>query len=200
MTLQLRLRTCGLAILAAGTLAAAAPAMAQGFGKSFSGLQVSGDQPISIESNKLDVDDNNAVATFQGNVSVSQGQTMLKTGKLLVYYVKTAPKEGEKRTASAMPGGSDQIERLEASDKVYIKSQDQVATADKANFDMKTQIVVMTGDVVLSQGKNVASGCKLTIHMDTGLAQLNSDSCGGASRSSGRVKMMLTPQDQPQTN
>jgi lipopolysaccharide export system protein LptA len=38
---------------------------------------------------------------------------------------------------------------------------------------------------VLSQGPNVLVGCKLTVQMQTGLAQV--DACGG------RVMMSLTP-------
>lgn len=169
----------------------AAPAFAQAPG-TFTGLQVGGDQPIAIESDQLDVDDGKAIATFTGNVSVAQGPTLMKSGKLVVYYVK-APAEGDAppkpaAAAGAMPGGNNQIDRLEASGKVYIKSDDQVATAETANFDMKSQIAVLNGNVVLTQGENIARGPSLTIHMDTGVAQF----------SGGRVKMLMAPQsDQP---
>ena len=176
----------------AGILAAAAPALAQAPG-TFNGLNVQGDQPIAIESDQLDVDDAKALATFSGNVAVSQGETLIKTSKLLVYYVKApaadskapaAPKPKLDPAKGALPGGNNQIDRIEASGKVYIKSTDQVATADTATFDMKSQLAVLTGDVVLSQGENVARGPKLTIHMDTGIAQFS----GG-----GRIKMLMAP-------
>ena len=169
-----------LALLASPLLfAATAHAQAPG---TFNGLNVEGDQPIAIESDQLDVDDAKALATFTGNVSVSQGETLIKTSKLLVYYIKApaadakapaAPKPKVDATKGALPGGNNQIDRIEASGKVYIKSADQVATADSANFDMKTQLAVLTGDVVLSQGENVARGPKLTVHMDTGIAQFS---------------------------
>ena len=184
------------ALFASFILAAPASAQQQGLGDSFTGLQLNGDQPISIESNQLDVDDNKAVATFTGNVQVSQGETELRTGKLVVSYTKAQEgAAGTKSGTSALPGGSSQIERLEASEKVYVKSADQVATAEKASFDMKSEVVVMTGNVVLSQGQNVAEGCRLTIHMQTGLARLESTDCGngGGGSGGGRVRMMLTP-------
>ncbi|GGD03326.1 LptA/OstA family protein [Aureimonas glaciei] len=170
--------------------AVAPPASAQAPG-TFTGLKVGGDQPIAIESDQLDVDDSKAVATFTGNVSVAQGPTLMKSGKLVVYYIKAAADgaAAPKPAAGAMPGGNNQIDRLEASGKVYIKSEDQVATAETANFDMKTQIAVLDGNVVLTQGENIARGPSLTIHMDTGVAQF----------SGGRVKMLMAPQsDQPQ--
>ncbi|WP_206453756.1 LptA/OstA family protein [Aurantimonas marina] len=184
------------ALFASFILAAPASAQQQGLGDSFTGLQLNGDQPISIESNQLDVDDNKAVATFTGNVQVSQGETELRTGKLVVSYRKAQEgAAGTKSGTSALPGGSSQIERLEASEKVYVKSADQVATAENASFDMKSEVVVMTGNVVLSQGQNVAEGCRLTIHMQTGLARLESTDCGNGDSggSGGRVRMMLTP-------
>ena len=179
--------------LAALFCSLASSASAQSPGK-FTGLQVGGDKPIAIESDQLDVDDSKAVATFTGNVSVAQGPTLMKSGKLVVYYIKPAgdagadPKPAASKGA-AMPGGNNQIDKLVASGKVYIKSDDQVATADTANFNMKTQIAVLNGNVVLTQGENIARGPSLTIHMDTGIAQF----------SGGRVKMLMAPQsDQPQ--
>jgi len=179
------------------------PAVAQqtepGLGKSFGGLQVDGDQPISIESNELVVDDAKAVATFTGNVQVEQGETELRTGRLVVTYKKDNSGGNQSAGGGGLPGGSNQIERLEASEKVYVKSADQVATADRADFDMASEIVVMRGNVVLTQGQNVAEGCRLTIQMDTGLARLES-SCDGGGGTGGRVRLMLTPGADQATN
>ena len=185
--------------LARGGPALAQPAQSQGFGNSFGGLQVQGDQPIAIESNQLDVDDAQALATFSGDVSVQQGETSMNAEKLLVYYLRSQGGQAEAQPAAArsnMPGGSGDISRLEATGKVTIKSADQVATANKADFDMATQVAVLTGDVVLSQGRNVATGCILRIQMETGVARLQSRDCGGASgggNGTGRVRMLLSP-------
>ena len=54
----------------------------------------------------------------------------------------------------------------------------QVATGDNGTFDMKTEMLVLSGkEVVLSEGNNVLVGCKLTVDMKTGQAQV--DGCGG---------------------
>lgn len=166
----------------------------EGLGSTFTGLQIDGDQPISIESNQLDVDDGQAIATFTGNVAVAQGDTELRSGRLIVHYKKAEGEEDAPARGGALPGGSNQIDRIEASEKVYVKSVDQVATAEQASFDMASQLVVMTGNVVLSQGENIAEGCRLTIQMDTGLARLES-ACGEAG-GDGRVRLMLSPDGQ----
>lgn len=174
------------------------PVLAQsGSPSTMSGLKLSGDKPIQIESDKLEVHQNENLAIFTGNVSVVQGPTHLKAGRMKVYYVKEEgadkkPAAGGEAASeggvSPMSGGAN-IDHLEIDGKVYIKSDDQVATGDSGTFDMKSQVLVLSGKkVVLSQGSNVLVGCKLTVQMQTGLAQV--DACGG------RVMMSLTPQSQ----
>jgi lipopolysaccharide export system protein LptA len=161
---------------------AAAPgfAYAQAASERITGMQLSNDLPIQIESDRLDVRENDGVAEFTGNVSVVQDKTLLKAGKLIVYYVKDG---GSAATGSAA------IDHLEVSGKVYVKSETQVATGDAGTFDMKSQVLVLTGDkVVLSEGKNIAVGCKLTVHMKNGQAKLESCKDGG-----GRVSIVLDP-------
>ena len=152
----------------------------------FSGLTLSGKDPIQIESDRLDVRESDGVAEFNGNVSVVQDKTILKAGKLIVYYVKGG---GSAATGSAA------IDHLVVSGKVYVKSETQVATGDAGTFDMKSQTLVMTGNkVVLSEGKNIATGCKLTVYMKTGQAKF--ESCKGNS-GGGRVSIVVSPQSAP---
>lgn len=165
-------------------------ALAQERTSNFSGLQLQGDKPIQIESDKLEVRDADSVAVFTGNVSVVQGDTLLKSGKMTVHYKK---KEGADTASATMPGGGN-IQRMEVDGKVYVKTKTQVATGDRGTFDMDTEIMTLTGsEVVLTEGQNVIVGCKLTVEMKTGAAKL--DGCGSGS---GRVKMLLSPQKQGQ--
>ncbi|MVA96890.1 LPS ABC transporter substrate-binding protein LptA [Nitratireductor sp. CAU 1489] len=156
------------------------------------GLQLSGDEPIQIESDRLEVRDAEGIAIFTGNVNVVQGPTLLKSGKMTVYYAT----DGTAEPSAAGPDAS-RIERLEVDENVYVKTETQVATADKASFDMKTEVLVMTGkEVVLSDDGNVLVGCKLTVQMATGHALL--DGCGQSEGAKGRVKMLLQPKSQSQ--
>lgn len=154
-----------------------------------SGLKMSGDEPIQIESDKLEVRESESIAIFSGNVSVTQGPTLLKSGKMTVYYAKEG---GSAATGSA------NIDRLEVDGKVYVKSENQVATGDRGTFDMKTEVLVLSGkEVVLSEGPNVLVGCKLTVQMKTGEAQV--DGCKQGSSGTGRVMMSITPGSQNQS-
>lgn len=192
---------CSIAALA--LVAAVGSGFAQQSQSRMTSLNLSNDQPIQIESDKLEVRDNDRQAIFTGNVSVVQGQTLMKAGKMTVYYVGQAmardgrkedkPAEAAPAAAGATPGSAD-IERIEVDGKVYVKSESQVATGDRATFDMKSETLTLTGkEVVLTEGENVIVGCRLNVQMKTGQAQL--DGCGG-SQSGGRVKMLLQPGSQ----
>lgn len=185
---SIQLLAAASALLGLGLFLGIEPSLAQSNTTSqLSGLKLSGDKPIQIESDKLEVRQADSVAVFTGNVSVVQGPTVLKSGKMTVYYVRDAgAAKGTEAAGAAMTGSAD-IDRLEVDNKVYIKSDDQVATGDRGSFDMKTEVLVLSGSkVVLSQGDNVLVGCKLTVQMKSGLAQV--DPCGG-----GRVMMSITP-------
>ena len=177
-------------LFVAGCVLALGSSLAAAQDSRLTGLKLSGDQPIQIESDRLEVREAESMAVFTGNVTVVQGDTLLKSGKMTVHYAKSADNGGNgsaPAVGSALAGGS-QIERIEVDDKVYVKSKEQVATGDRGTFDMATEVLVMTGkEVVLTEGPNVVTGCKLTVQMKTGQAKL--DGCG-------RVKSLLTPNSQ----
>jgi lipopolysaccharide export system protein LptA len=168
-----------LALGSGPSLAQEGPANQGGAQSRISGLRLNGNEPIQIESDKLEVREAENMAVFTGNVSVTQGPTLLKSGRMTVFYAK----DGGSATT-----GSASIDHLEVDDKVYVKSESQVATGDRGVFDMKTEVLVLSGkEVVLSEGTNVLSGCKLTVQMKTGQAKVEGCSEGG------RVIMSITP-------
>lgn len=170
-------------VLAAGTLMSGVALAQSPVEGQVGGLQLTGDKPIQIESDKLEVREAESIAVFSGNVNVTQGPTTLKAGRMTVHYAKGA---GSATT------GSSQIEKLEVDEKVYVRSENQVATGDKGVFDMKTEVLVLSGkEVVLSEGANVLVGCKLTLQMKTGKAQV--DGCAKSGSETGRVMMSITP-------
>jgi lipopolysaccharide export system protein LptA len=152
-------------------------AMAQQTTSQMEGLKLSGDQPIQIQSDQLEIKDAEKKAFFTGNVNVVQGTTTLKAGKMTVLY------KGE---GGAVTAGNADIDKIFLEDTVFLSSGTQQATADKGEFDMASQTFMLSGkQVVLSEGPNVFKGCKLTVQMESGQAKL--DSCGG------RVEIMLDP-------
>src|SRR5450631_1926979 len=58
------------------------------------GFSQNQDKPVHIEAATLEVRDKDKVATFSGNVKVTQGDTIMKCKSLLVFY--EGGEDGEK--------------------------------------------------------------------------------------------------------
>lgn len=167
-------------LLAIVAVSASGQAQAQDFTGAFDGMRNS-NEPVQIEADRLEVVDGQGVAVFDGNVAVVQGSTILKTRVLKAFYARDA-------NGNAGPGGN--LRRIEASGKVAVRSNDQVATADSVVVDMGTQIATLSGNVSISQGENIITGCVVTVNMKTNNVQVKPCNSG-----SGRVKVLLQPQN-----
>jgi lipopolysaccharide export system protein LptA len=168
----------GMALMVSLALLAGAPALAQTFGGAFDGMSNS-DEPIQIEADRLEVADKDGTAVFSGNVAVTQGSTLMRTKNLKVLYARDSQ-------GKAGPGGN--VKKIEASGGVAVQSNDQVASADKAIVDMDSQIASLSGNVSVSQGNNIITGCLITINMKTN--NIDVKPCGNTG-GSGRVKVLI---------
>jgi lipopolysaccharide export system protein LptA len=188
-------------LAAAGvTLAQAAPpapATAQqpsGPANALQGFAQNRNEPVKINAATLEVRDKDKVATFSGGVRVVQGDTMMQSRTLAVFY------DGDGSTANALtaakpgPAGQQKIRRLEAKGGVKVCQADQVATGNEGIFDMQANTVTLIGNVVLTKDPNVMKGEKLTVNLDTGAAKIEGAG-GGVSKSStsGGVSMLIFP-------
>jgi lipopolysaccharide export system protein LptA len=76
------------ALLGSAVLAGPQPVQAQTSESRMTGLALSGDEPIQIESDLLKINEETSKATFTGNVRVLQGDTVLQAGEMIVHYAK----------------------------------------------------------------------------------------------------------------
>lgn len=143
-------------------------------------FQTDPNAPIDIEADTLDVDDNSRTATFRGDVHARQGDFRIRTVELIATYTGKAgvdlmqPADSGERNAA-------QLQRVQARRKVIVTSkQDQSATGDWAEFDVRSNTVVLGGDVTLTQGRNVIRGPRLVIDMTTGLSRMETSRSSGA--------------------
>lgn len=154
------------------------------------GFSQNKNQPVQIEAASLEVRDKEKKATFSGNVKVVQGDTTMRCKSLVVFYESQDQKDpkGQQPAAQTMkaatpgPGGSSSISRLEATGGVTVTQKDQVATGERAEFDMKSNTVTLKGNVVVTQGQNVMRGDQLVVDLTTGVSKV-----GG----SGPVKLLI---------
>lgn len=135
--------------------------------------------PIDIDATRLDADDRAKQAIFKGDVRAVQGDFVVRTSELRAFYAGSAG-------LAEQPGNTEQqqaaqINRIEARGKVIVTSKGgQNATGDWANYDVKSNQVVLGGDVIMTQGKNVVRGTKLTIDMVSGESVLDGGDNDGA--------------------
>ncbi|WP_019219243.1 LptA/OstA family protein [Bartonella florencae] len=158
------------------------------------GINLSNDKDsVELYADSLEIRDKEGIALFQGDVSVVQGERLLRAAKLIVYYDKTykGADKAQAETKASSPAwfGSTGFKKMEALGKVYIKIATQIATGDKGVFDGKSKIMRLTGkNVVLTDGDNVATGCALTADMKNGKAFL--EGCK-TSEKKGRVSIIF---------
>jgi lipopolysaccharide export system protein LptA len=181
-------------------LLVAAPAAAQGLhpaGSASPGSPGAGqgqDQPVQIDAKSLVVHDKSKTATFTGSVKVVQGDTTMTCRTLVVFYGQQLgigadrPPVSPASTDGVVPNAQN-IRRIEAHGDVTVLSKDQSATGDLGVYDLLTQTITLTGNVVVSQGKNVIRGGRLIVDTVTGNAHIEPD----PEMPRGRVRALIIP-------
>ena len=127
-------------------------------------------QPVEVTADALSVDQKTGKATFSGHVLIGQGTMRLAADSVTVTYAQ---------------GGQDRISALHAQGNVTLASGQDAAEAQAADYNVESGNVVLTGDVLLTQGGNILAGEKVTVNLATGTAN-----------ASGRVRSVLQPGSQ----
>lgn len=170
----------------------AAPA-SSGVPNALQGFSQNRDQPVHITSRRLEVRDKDKVATFLGDVHVTQGDTNLTCQTLVVFYEQSAPAGTGPATITTQAGeGGQQIRRLLAQGGVVVNRKDQTATGHEGVFDMKSNTVTLEGDVVVTQCQNVVHGDRLVVDLTSGVSHMEA-----GKSSHGRVEGLFVPGREP---
>ena len=111
------------------------------------------------------------------------GDTTLRCKSLIVFY------NADAKSSTTKDGASQQnIRRIEVRGDVIVTQKDQKATADNGFFDMKTNMITLVGNVVISQGQNVVRGDRLSVDLTTSVSRVE---CEKSSQC--RVQALLLP-------
>ena len=159
------------AILLACTLTGAAHA--QGTEVAMSGLKRDPNAPVEVTADQLQVDQKAGTAVFSGNVLVVQGTMRLAAAEIQVIYA---------RSADGTEADTSKIDHMVATGGVTMTTDTEAAKSAEATYAPDSGEVVMTGDVVLTQGDNTMAGQKLTVDLDTGTGHMD-----------GRVRTVIQP-------
>jgi lipopolysaccharide export system protein LptA len=144
----------------------------QGPPNALQGFSQNRDQPVKIQAASLEVREKDKVATFTGDVHVVNGDTELRCKALTVFYDEDSSKSNMK-AADPGPGGERQIKRIEAKGGVTVTQKDQNAAGDAAIFNMRENIVTLTGNVVVTKGADVLRGQRLVVDLTNGVSKMD---------------------------
>jgi len=118
----------------------------------------------------------------------------MRCKSLVVFYeqddAKTAGAGKPMQQANAGPGGNQKIKKLEARGGVIVTQKEQTATGELGIFDMPSNTVTLTGEVVMTQGQNLLRGDKLVVNLTSGVSRVESTKNGR-----GRVEGLFIPSE-----
>jgi lipopolysaccharide export system protein LptA len=127
-------------------------------------LKTDKNQPILIQSDRMDAYQEKKMVIFSGNVVATQGDKTIKSDRLLIYY-KDNPGNPKKKDVKDM-GNAGDLEKLEAQGHVIITQTNRVVTGENAVFYQDSQKIVMTGNTVMREGKNIVKGDKIVVFLN----------------------------------
>jgi lipopolysaccharide export system protein LptA len=108
--------------------------------------------PVQVAADQLAVNNADGTAVFSGNVVVTQGEMKLAAGEVKVTYGTT----------------QSDIESLLASGGVTVTNLGDAAEAKEAVYTIDSGMIVLSGDVLLTQGGSAMAGQKLSINLKDG--------------------------------
>jgi lipopolysaccharide export system protein LptA len=162
-------------------------------GAALAQLAPASNAPIDVSADQLVAQNQQCVATWKGAVEARQGTSRLRADTLSIYEkVGAGTNQGQPPSVGAVSGkcGSDP-QKLVADGSVYYATPQEVVKGDHAVYLAESKTITVTGDVVISQGKNVIVGNTLVIDTDTGQATMESTAKGRGAP--GRVRAVIFP-------
>ncbi len=136
-------------------------------------------KPMDIDANRSDCDGMgaNASCTLTGNVSIVQGTLKVNAAKAVIHQAGGEP------SRALLSGGVTLQQEMDDGDRIN-------ASAANVDYDLRTESMVFTGNVVIHQDRGSLNGERVVYNLKTG--QLQSGGEGG-----GRVKMRILPKGAP---
>jgi len=127
------------------------------------------DGAIHITSDKLISDNKAGYAEFIGNVKAIQGNTVITSDKLNIFYKKNIANKG------SISVNEESIHKIVAKGNVEIKFDNRVATAQQAVYNTETMVLVLSGknSKIISE-KDSISGEKITFYRIDGRINVES--------------------------
>lgn len=143
-----------ISILAALTFCG--PAVAQS-NINLGGISADPTASVEVSADNLSVDQDTGIAVFTGNVVIGQGDLRLSAASVRVVY----------------SDATGEIAQLKAAGGVTFITDTEAAEAADADYNLTTGQLILSGDVLLTQGASAISADKMTVDLASGNAQMS---------------------------
>lgn len=140
--------------------------------------------PVQITAAQLDVFEKENRAVYVGDVDVIQSTARLRADKLTINF-----------KSSESGGGFSSPDTMVAEGDVFYVTPDLRARGDRGVYTSDTDTVLLTGNVILSRGEDIATGDCLTLRISAGQSTLG---CGESDGTGRRVTTQITPANTPE--
>lgn len=101
-----------------------------------------------ITSDHLAFDYERMIATFEGNVSLEDPDVRMTADRMLIFFE-----------------GTNQVRSVTATGNVHFWEGDRSATCRRAIYVSRSGEVILTGEAMLTQGRDSVAGDEITVHL-----------------------------------
>jgi lipopolysaccharide export system protein LptA len=114
--------------------------------------------PVDVAADRIEVQDRADRAIFAGNVVARQAQLTLNAARVTVAYSS---------------GGGIEIQRIDASGGVTVRSPSETARGQFAIYDLRSRLITLLGNVTLVRGDSQVRGGRLVLDLSSGRAVMD---------------------------
>ena len=154
-------------------------------------LATGSNAPVDITADEGEVVNSQCLSIWRGDAEALQATTRLRAKVIRVF---SSPKPG---VAANSQGRCGATQRLEAEGDVYYVTPSQAVRGDRAVYLAETDIITITAADVVTQGRSVARGDRMTVRVKTG--QVNLESSVKGRGKPGRVRGVFYPSETTDT-
>lgn len=129
--------------------------------------------PVEIKAEKLRSENEGKKFIFTGNVLSTWGDLIIKSD-ILEVYANPKSKTDRKTANDDVSQASQDLDKIIAIGNVDITKGDRRAKGDRADYDNKKQIIVITGEpnAIAWEGTNIIRGKKMTFVLEQDLLKV----------------------------
>jgi lipopolysaccharide export system protein LptA len=147
-------------------------------------IETNSNAPIDITANEAEVVNSKCLAIWKGAAEALQGDSRLRADVITVYEATKGVDASGQQSCGA-------TQKVVADGHVYYVTPTQNARGNRAVYTAADDHIIMTGDVIVVRGNNVARGDRLVINVSTKQFTMESSATGAGTPN--RVRGVFYP-------